>query len=317
MLSLSENPRKTYVSSYSSFSLLFVCLILLYFIVSEKFLQPYLVQTSLTKPQYRADYLFSEGDSLSIVNAITIRMNVIDSVDGHVASLLVHYSECSVVESIYVYFGDKNEMVPLKMKFFKKVKWLTAKNAMPSIKTDAVFYIDSDVMVSCSDLEFTYNVWTSGKDSTVGYFPRLISKSTNGDFEYLGPMYVWWHGVYSLLSSSGIMVKKQIIETLHGNTKDAKTFQEALAMKPECNFLSISLWSMYKDSSPPIWVDVDIKYSSNAISAINIGKQQKYTQKATGIKISKCINMLASILNIQSFPHSSHKAAKAKNQFFW
>ena len=42
-----------------------------------------------------------------------------------------------------------------------------------SIDTNAVIFLDLDVMVSCDHLAFTHNVWRSASDSIVGYFPRL------------------------------------------------------------------------------------------------------------------------------------------------
>jgi hypothetical protein len=37
----------------------------------------------------------------------------------------------------------------------------------------AVMFMDVDIHVSCEDLAFTHNVWRSGNESIVGYFPRL------------------------------------------------------------------------------------------------------------------------------------------------
>lgn len=42
-----------------------------------------------------------------------------------------------------------------------------------SITTNAVMFLDLDVIVSCDNLAFTHNVWRSANDSIVGFFPRL------------------------------------------------------------------------------------------------------------------------------------------------
>ncbi|KAI8637038.1 glycosyl transferase family 64 domain-containing protein [Parasitella parasitica] len=46
-------------------------------------------------------------------------------------------------------------------------------NPVDELKTDAVYIMDDDIYVDLKDLEFTFSVWRSRKDSVVGHFPRL------------------------------------------------------------------------------------------------------------------------------------------------
>ncbi|RYY85753.1 hypothetical protein EON63_06895 [archaeon] len=38
----------------------------------------------------------------------------------------------------------------------------------------AVFHLDADVLISCSDLAFSFSVWKSTQKSLVGFFPRIV-----------------------------------------------------------------------------------------------------------------------------------------------
>jgi hypothetical protein len=43
-----------------------------------------------------------------------------------------------------------------------------------ALQTDAgVLFLDPDVFVSCTDISFAQNVWRSGSDAAVGFFPRI------------------------------------------------------------------------------------------------------------------------------------------------
>ncbi|KAG1139747.1 hypothetical protein G6F37_009638 [Rhizopus arrhizus] len=46
-------------------------------------------------------------------------------------------------------------------------------NPVDELKTDAVYIMDDDIFIDLKDLEFTFKVWKSHKDSVVGHFPRL------------------------------------------------------------------------------------------------------------------------------------------------
>jgi hypothetical protein len=96
--------------------------------------------------------------------------------------------------------------------------------------------------------------------SVVGYFPRLVLRNKQNQYEYLGPLYVWWHGIYSLMSPSALMLKKSVLEGFYGQSKVAHVFQEAVSNNPGCSFLALPLWGLYEDPRPPIWVDTDVTF---------------------------------------------------------
>ena len=119
-------------------------------------------------------YLLSNLESANVANHITLRVNVVDINEINLEKFINHYAFCSVVDSIHILPIKKN--FNLAVQKIKKVRWLFSESDISEIKTDAIMSIDSDILVSCSDLEYTFNVWSSAKSSQVGFFPRLITR---------------------------------------------------------------------------------------------------------------------------------------------
>jgi hypothetical protein len=52
----------------------------------------------------------------------------------------------------------------------------------------------------------------------------LRSFNVPGEFEYLGPRYVWWQGVYSLMADAGVIISRATLAVRHTSLHP---FQEA------------------------------------------------------------------------------------------
>ena len=48
----------------------------------------------------------------------------------------------------------------------------------------AVLSLDDDIMMPCSDVELGFALWRQHPDKIVGYYPRLITESSDGRLEY-------------------------------------------------------------------------------------------------------------------------------------
>jgi hypothetical protein len=102
------------------------------------------------------------------------------------------------------------------------------------IATDAVMFLDTDVLVSCDDLAFAHTVWRSANGnrhsvspsgSVTGFFPRLHrpiagtaeasadagATAQPAKYELLGPLSVWWNKAYSLMLPAGAIVHKKFM----------------------------------------------------------------------------------------------------------
>ena len=70
---------------------------------------------------------------------------------------------------------DKNNH-PSKVTILRS--WRNSPNSrflpIPNLSTDAIFVVDDDVRVDCSDLSHGFDAWKSNSEVMVGYFPRLV-----------------------------------------------------------------------------------------------------------------------------------------------
>ena len=126
---------------------------------------------------------------------ITIRVTVIDNHEDSLVNFLSHYSVCQAVANIHLLPTSSSEPIAntMKAKMYKKARWLKSESELSDIDSgEAVLVLDSDILITCSDLEFAHSVWLSARDSAVGLYPRLVLKDFQGKFEYLGPLFVWW-----------------------------------------------------------------------------------------------------------------------------
>ena len=57
---------------------------------------------------------------------------------------------------------------------------------LEDIATNAIFSVDDDVVVPCDTLAFAFTVWSSARESMVGFVPRmhwLQQEVCSADFE--------------------------------------------------------------------------------------------------------------------------------------
>lgn len=108
------------------------------------------------------------------------------------SDFVLHYSICPVVHEIQVIWPFQHAYPPSDSYFkYTTVHGKVNIYSMLSdnedlklnyeklwfnneIKTESVALLDSDVFISCADLQFSYTVWQSSRDSLVGYFPRVV-----------------------------------------------------------------------------------------------------------------------------------------------
>lgn len=97
-----------------------------------------------------------------------------------------HYANCDRVHSIRVVWSE-NSSVPQeccdkdwfsgkKRVYYDKYETTSLNNRFvppEGLSTDAVFAVDDDIRVPCSDLDFAYEVWRVADGSLVGFMPRI------------------------------------------------------------------------------------------------------------------------------------------------
>eukprot|EP00899_Mesostigma_viride_P004588 jgi/Mesvir1/1412/Mv14412-RA.3 len=91
------------------------------------------------------------------------------------------------------------------------------------IRTEAVFSVDDDVLLSCADLEQGFNKWKQSKLSLVGFYPRLHTTTYTGKelpgqppavrYGYGWRRSVWWYGWYSIILTKAAFLHQQYMYT--------------------------------------------------------------------------------------------------------
>lgn len=88
---------------------------------------------------------------------------------------------------------------------------------LPELATTAVFAVDDDIRVSCSDLKFAFSVWASAQRTLVGFYPRLHVRITGKEektplFDYHSWWYVWWTGRYSIILTKAALFHRDYLD---------------------------------------------------------------------------------------------------------
>ena len=170
------------------------------------------------------------------------------------------------------------------------------------ISTESVFLADPDVIVSCDDLHFTFEVWKTSKSAMVGFFPRLHTEADH-KLLYLGWSYVWWNGVYSFVLPSASFVDKRYLAEYAMSVK----LLPVVERMGGCADLAFVLSTAQSSHTPSIYVQVPVAYSQYRYELPNKG----------GASRSECLNQLVIALNENPLLLSAHKAYPAKDALFW
>ncbi|KAK4511197.1 uncharacterized protein ATC70_012411 [Mucor velutinosus] len=105
----------------------------------------------------------------------------------HLSLIIRHLLKSDQVHTVFITWHNPALQVPASLyqdiseNDYERVKVLGQTfdslnnrfNPVDELKTDAVYIMDDDIYVDLEDLEFTFSVWRSRKDSVVGHFPRL------------------------------------------------------------------------------------------------------------------------------------------------
>lgn len=107
---------------------------------------------------------------------------------------VAHYASCHGTDAIHVIWSE-NEPPSTSLKdYFSKIVRAKSQRAkklnfkfdvneednlnnrfkpIEDLRTDAIFSIDDDVIVPCSELDFAFTVWQTAPSTMVGFVPRM------------------------------------------------------------------------------------------------------------------------------------------------
>jgi hypothetical protein len=124
--------------------------------------------------------------------------------------------------------------------------------------TDAVFAVDDDIRVPCSDLQLAFEVWGNSQHTIVGFYPRLHLKSSSqpAQYEYHSWWYVWWTGQYSMILTKAALLHRNYL-TLYSNDLP-KSVLKYVDDHMNCEDLAMQFLISNVSGLPPIYVRSDV-----------------------------------------------------------
>eukprot|EP00981_Chlorochromonas_danica_P005003 scaffold998_cov162-Ochromonas_danica.AAC.9 len=136
------------------------------------------------------------------------------------AHAIDYYAKCQVVKYIYIIWSEK-EAVPSEV-LAKYKDYLSPQvifnvqtedslnnrfKPLPAPHSDAIFSVDDDMRVPCSELQVAYEVWKQSPYTLVGFVPRIHLRNRQSRLlEYRCWWTTWWHGAYSMILTKAALL---------------------------------------------------------------------------------------------------------------
>ncbi|CAM0954245.1 unnamed protein product [Alopecurus aequalis] len=212
-----------------------------------------------------------------------------------------HYSRCESVREIVVVWNKGNpptsdafdSTVPVRIRVEETNSLNNRFRVDPLIKTRAVFELDDDIMMTCSDVEKGFKVWREHPERMVGFYPRMI----DGDPpRYRNERYARGKKGYNLILTGAAFMDSAFAFSRYWS-EEAREGREYVHKNFNCEDLLMNF--MYANASAstrtgartveyvhPAWAIDTSKFSSVAIS--------RDTQKHYDVRTS-CLAKFASL----------------------
>lgn len=170
--------------------------------------------------------------------------------------------------------------------------------------TKAIFSVDDDMRVPCSDLHNAFNVWKASPDSLVGYMPRMHLRrssssssasasssssvsSSSSNLEYRCWWRVWWHGKYSIILTKAAIFHSKFL-TFYTNEMSQEV-RNIVDKEQNCEDIAMQFMISNITKLPPIYIRGNLQ-DLGAIGGIstrtNIIKAKHMDKR------SQCLNVL-------------------------
>lgn len=251
---------------------------------------------------------------------LTIVMNTFKRHDLMLEAI-EHYSSCTLVKHIYVTWSEKkppparitslfkqpNQTPKVVFNIQKEDNLNTRFKPLSGPHSDAIFSVDDDMRVPCSDLETAYEVWRSSPFSLVGFMPRIHLRR-GGKWEYRCWWRVWWHGEYSI-----ILTKASILHHHYFDLYTNEMPKEVLKLVKDsrnCEDIAMQFLISNHTGLPPIYVkgNLEDKGVLNGIST-----KGNVTKAGHMHKRSNCLTDLEKIYKKMPLVKSHFIVDSAKN----
>mmetsp|Transcript_24078 Transcript_24078/g.36118 ORF Transcript_24078/g.36118 Transcript_24078/m.36118 type:complete len:428 (-) Transcript_24078:101-1384(-) len=220
------------------------------------------------------------------------------------AKFIKHYQTCPRAESIRVVWSDQQNYPPVPesdpqlFSRFKKVVYQIQETdslnnrfrPIDDLKTNAVFHVDDDIKVPCSDLDFAFEVWQNSPKSMVGFMPRThtpIFVDSVLQYTYNCWWKVWWDGSYSMILTKAAFLHKDYMDLYTNHMPQGiKKFVDA---GKNCEDIAMSFMVANETNLPPIYVRGSLQ-DHGVFNGISTSKS--WTSGGHMVERNGCLNKL-------------------------
>jgi len=205
------------------------------------------------------------------VGKVTVVMNTFKRNDL-MTDALDYYSACDLVQNIYVVWSEKapppqsvvnkySGASDPKVHFnIQQVDSLNNRFApLTGPHSDAIFSVDDDMRVPCSELLLAYQVWRGSSHSLIGFMPRLHlrsgaanGKDSSGKLVYRCWWRVWWHGRYSIILTKAALLHHDFLLSYTNNMP--QTVRDLVDRSRNCEDIAMQFLMANSTGLPPIYV---------------------------------------------------------------
>lgn len=237
------------------------------------------------------------------------------------SQFVAHYGPCGCVAEIVVIWSD-TEVDPPAWLARTKVRVErhpvdSLNNRFASVETPAaaaVFSVDDDVFVSCSDLQNMVRAWRASPRQMLGPAPRLVEVGAGGDYRYLRWWHVWWNARYSLVLTKVAIFHRDYLAAYHDPRNAVmKAVRDHVDRHRNCEDIAMSFLVANATKAPPVWfraayVDYGQSFASHA--GISAGRDHLQIRQ-------ECLRAFAALFGHDPLQTATHKVLDASTSWFW
>ena len=175
--------------------------------------------------------------------------------------------------------------------------------------TNAIFTVDDDMRVPCTELSLGYEVWSANEDNLIGFMPRIHVMGTHG-FQYRCWWSVWWRGAYSIILTKASFLHHKYFE-LYSIAMPSE-IREYVDRHRNCEDLAMQFLITNATSLAPLY----IKGHLSDLGALNgISTSQNLLRAGHMSQRSRCLDDLASFYGTMPLKLSHVILDSASNQW--
>jgi len=223
-----------------------------------------------------------------------------------------HYARCPSVDAIRIVWSESpdpprhlSKLTKLPVIFDVHEKNSINNRFVPlnGLRTQGVFNVDDDILVSCDSLQFGFETWRTSRDTLVGYNPRIHSKNAGEcKYGYKQWWHVWWGGKYSIvLTKAAFCHHKYFYQYTHELSREVWNHVHE---NRNCEDIAMQFMVSNATGLPPIWVQGS--YSDSGVLDFKGGIS---TGSSHYDKRSECVTKFVDMFGGMPLVETGHVAA--------